>query len=70
MLISDDLQFVKSLVILYLNSHEATRGLLEVREIGIMTVPYIDNIRLALIVELTDINLKRSPGEISSKIWV
>ena len=33
-----------------------------------MTVPYIDNIRLALIVELTDINLKRSPGEISSKI--
>ena len=33
-----------------------------------MTVPYIDNIKLALIVELTDIDLKRSPGEISCKI--
>ena len=68
MLISDDVTICKKSGFLYLNSHEATRGLLEVREIGIMTVPYIDNIRLALIVELTDINLKRSPGEISSKI--
>ena len=59
MLISDDVTICKkSGDFLYLNSHEATRGLLEVREIGIMTVPYIDNIRLALIVELTDITQK------------
>ena len=69
MLISDDLTICKkSGDFLYLNSHKETRGLLEVREIGIMTVPYIDNIKLALIVELTDIDLKRSPGEISCKI--
>ena len=69
MLISDDLTICKkSGNFLYLNSHKETRGLLEVREIGIMTVPYIDNIKLALVVELTDIDFKRSPGEISCKV--
>ena len=40
-----------------------TRGLLEVREVGIMTVPYVDNIKLFLIVELVDHEIERLPSK-------
>ena len=45
-----------------------TKGLLEVREIGIMTVPYIDNIKLMLIVELVEKEVERLPKKKFSKL--
>ena len=59
-LISDDITlFSKSQRGIDLFSVEKTRGLLEVRQIGIITVPYIDGINLKLIVQLTDSNVER-----------
>ena len=48
-------------MIQYFGSPLQTRGLLEVREVGIMTVPYVDNIKLLLIVELVDHEIERLP---------
>ncbi len=67
-LISDDITlFSKSQRGIDLFSVEKTRGLLEVRQIGIITVPYIDGINLKLIVQLTDSNVERVPTKKNTK---
>ena len=54
-LISDDYTICKKRgEHLYLYTYPQNKGLLEVREIGIMTVPYVENVKLSLIVELVD----------------
>ena len=65
-LISDDITICKKMKINFLFPPLQTKGLLEVREIGIMTVPYIDNIKLTLIVELVENEVERLPRK---KIW-
>ena len=40
---------------------ENTKGLLEVREVGIITVPYVEGIKLKLVVRLTDKVIERIP---------
>lgn len=61
-LISDDLTICKKIGdYLYLYPHSKTKGLLEVREIGIMTVPYVENIKLTLVVELVEEEFERIP---------
>ena len=61
-LISDDITiFSKSEKNISLFGVENTKGLLEVREIGIITVPYIEGIRLRLVVSLTDKEIERIP---------
>ena len=53
MLIADDITICKKINnFIYLFSPEETKGLLEVREIGIITVPFIENIKLSLVVQL------------------
>ena len=37
------------------------KGLLEVREVGIITVPYVEGIKLKLVVRLTDKVIERIP---------
>ena len=47
------LQYVRKLIISFIYFRpEETKGLLEVREIGIITVPFIENIKLSLVVQL------------------
>ena len=41
----------------------SNQRIVEVREIGIMTVPYIDNIKLLLIVELVEDEVERLPSK-------
>ena len=61
-LISDDITvFSKSENRIYLFGVENTKGLLEVRELGIITVPYIEGIRLKLVIKLTDKEIERIP---------
>ena len=68
-LISDDLTICKKIDdYLYLYPHSETKGLLEVREIGIMTVPYVENIKLTLVVELVDEKFERLPRIMSCNI--
>ena len=68
-LISDDLTICKKIDdYLYLYPHSETKGLLEVREIGIMTVPYVENIKLTLVVELVEKEFERMPGMMSCSI--
>ena len=68
-LISDDLTICKKIGdYLYLYPHPKTKGLLEVREIGIMTVPYIENIKLTLVVELVEEEFERIPRMMSCSI--
>ncbi len=68
-LISDDLTICKKIGdCLYLHPHSKTKGLLEVREIGIMTVPYVDNVKLSLVVELMGEEFERIPGMMSCSI--
>ena len=68
-LISDDLTICKKIGdYLYLYPHSKTKGLLEVREIGIMTVPYVDNIKLTLVVELVEKEFERIPGLMTCSI--
>ena len=70
-LISDDITlFSKSQRGIDLFSVEKTRGLLEVRQIGIITVPYIDGINLKLIVQLTDSNVERVPTKKNTKLCI
>ena len=62
-LVSDDLTICKKIGdYLYLYPHPKTKGLLEVRELGIMTVPYVENVRLFLVVELVEESLKECLG--------
>ena len=68
-LISDDLTICKKIGdYLYLYPHSKTKGLLEVREIGIMTVPYVENIKLTLVVELVEQEFERIPRTMSCNI--
>ena len=68
-LISDDVTICKKIGdYLYLYPHSDARGLLEVREIGIMTVPYVENIKLTLVVELVEQKLERIPRMMSCNI--
>ena len=68
-LISDDLTICKKIDdYLYLYPHSETKGLLEVREIGIMTVPYVENIKLTLVVELVEEQFERIPRVMSCNI--
>ena len=68
-LISDDLTICKKIGdYLYLYPHSNTKGLLEVREIGIMTVPYVENIKLTLVVELVEKEFERIPEMMSCSI--
>lgn len=63
-LISDDITICKKVDdSIFLFPPSQTRGLLEVREVGIMTVPYVDNIKLFLIVELVDHEIERLPSK-------
>ena len=63
-LISDEITICKKVDdSIFLFSPLQTRGLLEVREVGIMTVPYVDNIKLFLIVELVDHEIERLPSK-------
>tara|TARA_B100000963_G_C22546082_1_gene634499 strand:- start:21 stop:449 length:429 start_codon:yes stop_codon:yes gene_type:complete len=69
-LISDDLTICKKIGdYLYLYPHSKTKGLLEVREIGIMTVPYVENIKLTLVVELVEQEFERIPKMMSCNIF-
>ena len=68
-LISDDLTICKKIDdYLYLYPHSETKGLLEVREIGIMTVPYVENIKLTLVVELVEKQFERIPRTMNCNI--
>ena len=68
-LISDDLTICKKIGdYLYLYPHYKTKGLLEVREIGVMTVPYVENIKLTLVVELVEERFERTPEMINCSI--
>ncbi|MEC8265700.1 MAG: HPr kinase/phosphatase C-terminal domain-containing protein [Pseudomonadota bacterium] len=68
-LISDDVTLLKkNEESIFLFPPLETKGLLEVREIGIMTVPYIDNIKLMLIVELVEKEVERLPKKKFSKL--
>ena len=68
-LVSDDVTICKkSGDYLYLYPHPETKGLLEVRELGIMTVPYVENVRLFLVVELVEEEFERMPGMMSCSI--
>lgn len=61
-LISDDITvFSKSEKNIHLFGVENTKGLLEVRELGIITVPYIEGIKLKLVIKLTDKEIERIP---------
>ena len=61
-LISDDITvFSKLEKNINLFGIENTKGLLEVREIGIITVPYVEGIKLKLVVRLTDRVIERIP---------
>ena len=61
-LISDDITvFSKLEKNISLFGIENTKGLLEVREVGIITVPYVEGIKLKLVVRLTDKVIERIP---------
>ena len=61
-LISDDITICKKRINgIFLYSPKETKGLLEVREIGIITVPFIENVKLSLLVELIDKEGERMP---------
>ena len=61
-LISDDVTvFSKLEKKINLFGIENTKGLLEVREVGIITVPYVEAIKLKLVVRLTDKVIERIP---------
>jgi serine kinase of HPr protein (carbohydrate metabolism regulator) len=61
-LISDDITvFSKLEKNINLFGIENTKGLLEVREVGIITVPYVEGIKLKLVVRLTYKVIERIP---------
>ena len=67
-LISDDITICKKYESsIFLFPPFQTKGLLEVREIGIMTVPYVDNVKLSLIVDLVEHEVERLPSRTFGK---
>ena len=61
-LISDDISICKKkLDEIYLFCPSETKGLIEVRDIGVVTVPFVERIKLKLIVKLTLSETKRFP---------
>ena len=63
-LISDDVSICKKkLNDIYLYCPTETKGLLEVRDVGIITVPFVEEIKLKLIVKLTISETKRLPDK-------
>jgi len=68
-LISDDVTICEKIGdSIFLFPPYETKGLLEVREIGIMTVPYIENIKLSLLVELVETEIDRLPQKSFTKL--
>ncbi len=68
-LISDDVTICEKIGdSIFLFPPNETKGLLEVREIGIMTVPYIENIKLSLFVELVETEIERLPQKSFKKL--
>tara|TARA_B100000963_G_C22629433_1_gene674110 strand:+ start:2584 stop:3009 length:426 start_codon:yes stop_codon:yes gene_type:complete len=68
-LISDDVTICKKRSNqITLSCPKETKGLLEVREVGIITVPYVEEVKLIMVVKLTNIGLKRLPDKSFSKI--
>ncbi len=63
-LISDDVSICKKkLNDIYLYCPTETKGLLEVRDVGIITVPFVEEIKLKLVVKLTISETKRLPDK-------
>ena len=61
-LISDDQTIcMKKETSIYLFSMEKIYGLIEIRGIGLMKVPYIENIKLSMIIHLVDKEIDRLP---------
>ena len=68
-LISDDISICrKNSNNIYLYCPPEIKGLLEVREIGIITVPFVERIKLRLVVNLKSNNYKRFPKDSSFRI--
>ena len=68
-LISDDISICKkNSNNIYLHCPPEIKGLLEVREIGIITVPFVERIKLRLVVNLKSINNVRFPKDNSFRI--
>lgn len=68
-LISDDISICrKNSNNIYLYCPPEIKGLLEVREIGIITVPFVERIKLRLVVNLKSNNNERFPKESSFRI--
>ena len=68
-LISDDISICrKNLNNIYLYCPPEIKGLLEVREIGIITVPFVERIKLRLVVNLKSNNNERFPKDSSFRI--
>ena len=68
-LISDDISICrKNSNNIYLYCPPEIKGLLEVREIGIITVPFVERIKLRLVVNLKSKNNERFPKDNSFRI--
>ena len=68
-LISDDISICrKNSNNIYLYCPPEIKGLLEVREIGIITVPFVERIKLRLVVNLKSNNNERFPKDSSFRI--
>ena len=68
-LISDDISICrKNSNNIYLYCPPEIKGLLEVREIGIITVPFVERIKLRLVVNLKSNNNERFPKDSSYRI--
>ena len=68
-LISDDISICrKNSNDIYLYCPPEIKGLLEVREIGIITVPFVERIKLRLVVNLKSNNNERFPKDNSFRI--
>ena len=63
-LISDDLTFCKKKSgKIYLFSTKKIFGLIEIRGLGIITVPYVEDIELKIVVNLTEDKVERLPNQ-------
>ena len=68
-LISDDISICrKNSNNIYLYCPPEIKGLLEVRDIGIITVPFVERIKLRLVVNLKSNNNERFPKDSTYKI--
>ena len=69
-LISDDITTCRKINgSISLFSSEKIFGLIEVRGIGIIKVPYVENIKLKMIVKLTNQMIDRMPQEKKKNNW-